>query len=642
VNTLCFLYATRANYYMTEVLDAVAAAARRGGVATEVCEDAFPDLRPDAVFVVIPHEFFPLVPDGGYGTPAHLRQTIGICVEQPGTQWFETTCRFGAQLGGMLAIHESACRELRRRGIAATHFPLGYAPEWDAWGGGADDRPIDVVYLGSYDERRARLLAGYADTLWTRTQRIVLARHEPKPGPGPSFIVGTDKHELLRSSKLILNLHRQGVNGLEWVRVLEAICNGAVVVTEHSRDCAPLIPGTHFVSCRPWDLGLLADLLLDDPERLTQIRTTAYEFVRDELPLERSVDLLLTIADDLPAASSAPRDPQPNAVSHGPDEEFTARVATAVRDEVWPLRAAVKGLMIEVMQTRRTLSRLEHATTSEGRLEPVVVAETEAYETVRPRVSVVISVHNYEEEIVDALESVVSSEHDCFEVLVLDDASSDRSVEVVSSFLADRPWLPAVLLRHRSNQGLGRTRNALVERARGALVFTLDADNVVYPTALARLEASLHDNPLASLAYAIAAVVVDGEPDGLVSAHAWHPTWLRTQNYIDAMAMLRRDALIEIGGYCEDPRMTGHEDYDLWCRLADAGQHGVHVPEILTTYRSRPHGMLESISNIDDTVCRSLIMARAPRLFSPAFADDPYVAGGTRAGRSATPSTTGA
>ena len=633
VNNLCFLNATRGNYFMTELLGAIAAAAERRGINVTTGEDVFPEDATDTAFVVIPHEFFELAPEGGRSTPLHLARTIGLCVEQPGTQWFELTCAYAARLGAMLATHKGSCRELRRRGISATHFRLGYVPEWDAWGRDDVSRPIEVLYLGSADDRRSQLLASYAESLWTRRQRIVLARPEPKRGPGPSFIVGREKHELLRSSQILLNLHRAQTSGLEWVRVIEAICNGAVVVSEHSGDCAPLVPGEHFISGRSSDLGQLADLLLDDGERLDELRKSAYDLLRSDASIEHSVDRLLAVADTLPDSSTSAQHAPSSAIHAGThhEAELVDRVAAAVGAELRPMRAALKGLTIEVLQTRRTLARLEHAPSNEGQLKPLVAAETEAYSHVNARVSVAISVHNYEREIVDALNSVAASEHDSFEVLILDDASTDSSAVVVADYLEARPWLPARLLRHRSNQGLGATRNALIAEARGELVFILDADNTIYPTALARHEAALIADPGASLAYSLSVVEVDGEPTGLLNAHAWHPRWIRSENYIDAMVMLRRDRLLEAGGYCEDPRLTGHEDYDLWCRLADAGQYGIHVPEILTTYRRRSHGMLQALTNIDDTVSRSLIMARAPRLFDAEFAQAPYLAVGLRA-----------
>lgn len=642
---------------MVEILSALAAAAQRCGVATELRADSFPPAniplgdtgdRPEPVddgpFVVIPHEFFPLVAGEGGATSAQLARTVGVCVEQPGTEWFEITCAYAGELGGMLAIHGSACRELRKRGIPAVHLPLGYVPEWDVWGALKDERPIDVTYLGGENERRDQVLAGYASTLWARRQRIVIARLELKPGPGPSFLVGRAKHDLLSSTRVMINVHRGGASGLEWVRVLEAMANGAVVVSEHSRDASPLEPGEHYISGRVHDLATLADLLLEDEARLEELRRSAYEFIRSELPIERSVERLLAVADRVRSLarlsrplSTAPVPPQwPHAASrvrlHGGDRQVgerdpAARVAETVDAQLAPLRAAIEGLTIDLRETQRTLARLEHATTSEGRLAPVDVAQTDAYSTVSPRVSVLVSLYNHERDVLDALESVAASEHDSYEVLILDDASADASLAVARSFVAARPWFPARLVRHRSNQGLGVTRNALAKLARGELLFILDPDNLVYPPALARLETALLDTPQASLAYSIGTMVTDGRLTGLVSAHAWHAAWLRGESYIETLVMLRRRQLSEIGGYCEDPRLAGNEDYDLLCRFADVGRYGIHVPQILTVCRRRSHGMLESLTKLDVSVVLSLIMARAPNLFSPGFAAEPYAVG---------------
>lgn len=644
VTTLSFLSSPRGNYFMSELLAAIASAAERRGVATSLGGGSFPQAATDAAFIVIPHEFFALAPDGEEANAQALSRTVGLCVEQPGTYSFEVTCGLAPRLGGMIAVHPAACRELGRRGIAAAHFPLGYIPEWDTWQNKEAERAIDVLYLGSHDERRAALLASYGETLWPRRQRIVLARPEWHRGPGPSFVVGQEKHALLRSSKVMLNLHREGATGVEWVRVLEAVCNGAVVITEHSRDYAPLVAGEHFVSGRPGDLGLLADLLLDDNRRLRDLRDSAYRFIREELPLDRSIDQLLAVTDALPArrpAMTARRAPHAGRDDAAQDAEIARRLAVHLREELQPLRAAIKELTAQALQTRHALARLEHAAAGEVRLEPTLVTETDAYGTVTPRVSVAVALDHRERDVITTLESIAASEHDSFEILILDDASTDDSVAAVSSFLAERPWLPARLLCHPSRRGLGATRNALVVRARGASVLILDAGNAAYPTALVRLEQALAGDPGASLAYPLGVVVLDGKPTGLASAHAWHPTWLRAGNYIDSTVMLRRDQLLAIGGYCEDSRVGGYEDYDLWCRLADRGARGVHVPEMLASYRRTSHGTFESSTNtaelltsIDDVESRSLILARAPRLFGPGLVDDPYRAVGLHAQRS--------
>jgi glycosyltransferase involved in cell wall biosynthesis len=184
--------------------------------------------------------------------------------------------------------------------------------------------------------------------------------------------------------------------------------------------------------------------------------------------------------------------------------------------------------------------------------------------------------------------------------------------------------VPVTLLRHAVNCGLGRTRNALVERARGEYVFMLDADNEIYPATLGRLVDALDADPDAMFAYPILATFESGEPADLLSAQAWDPEMLRNENYIDATALIRRQDLQDIRGYAEDPRLVGWEDYDLWCRVAESGRHGVHVPEILAGYRANEHSMI-GLTNLDVTVARSLVAARAPTVFRPGGRAEPTV-----------------
>jgi hypothetical protein len=89
----------------------------------------------------------------------------------------------------------------------------------------------------------------------------------------------------------------------------------------------------------------------------------------------------------------------------------------------------------------------------------------------------------------------------------------------------------------------------------------------------------------------------------------WDPQRLRYGNFIDAMAMVRRQALLDAGGYVTDPRLHGWEDFALWCAFAQKGLDGVRVPEILARYRVAAHSMI-SITNIDTSVAWTLLLDR--------------------------------
>jgi hypothetical protein len=603
---LRFVSSSRGNLFMTELLLAFADGAEELGADVTCGLDAFDD-DPETIHVVVPHEYLETAPPAALPTVAQFRGTVALCVEHPGTQWFERSVAWAAEAGAVVDINRSSVAEARRRGVAAEHVQLGYVPAWDVWGGAATERRIDVAYLGSADARRARLLAGWAPMLARRRTALLVPPLAPKTSATADFVVGRAKHELLAGARVLLNLHRGHSRGLEWMRVLEAIANGCVVVTEHADDLAPLVPGEHVVSGAPESVGLLAEAVLEDSALEERLRRQAYEFVRDQLPLRPAVERLLELAEGLGTRPRATVTEEVLRLGSGPPAPPPEPA------ETWPseLQLLRSGLRSVLLGQAAALRRAQA-----GAAGPAVrvVAETPAFAGAQPRVTVIVSLFRYRDEVADALRSVAASQFEDFDVLVLDDASGDGSAEAVEEFLAAHPWLPARLLAHEANAGLGRVRNELARRARGELLFVLDADNGVFPTALDRLVAALDDDPDAAFAYPTIAVTAEGRPYGLLSAMAWEPARLRGGNYIDAMALVRRDALLALGGYAEEPVLTGYEDYDLWCRVAAAGGHGVHVPEILAWYRRAPHGLLAQ-ADLDLATIAARVRHRAPALF---------------------------
>ena len=629
--TLCFVGTRRGNAFMNELLEAVAHEVEAAGMPTELAFDVLPE-GGSRVYVLIPHEYYACVRDEHQPTRAQLGRTIAFCTEQPGTHWFDLTRAHAASAGAVVDIYPEAVRELGRRGVSAEHFRLGYSGFWDRWERDEEgERPVDVLHLGAVNERRLHALAGYAGTLWPHRTRLLIPPEKPKTRERADFLLGDAKWECLRSTKILLNVHRQESAYFEWVRVLEGIANGCVLVSEHSPDCAPLVPGEHLVSGTLENLALLADCLLRDEEQLAAMRLTAYDHVRTELPMRPAAEKLIAIAGSLdrsPRRSRAkrgqtPQSPRPaprhrlrSYLRSGPDPRLDGLYERQWSLGEWSRRsdAVLKRLVIGQIELNRRLAAHEVALRHEDPAAIRVVARTPAYGRSAPCISVLIPLYNHGEEVRSALESVAASEYESLEVVVLDDASTDRSPEAVLGFLARHAHLPGLLLQHVVNRGLGRTRNDLVAAARGELVFMLDADNEIYPTALARLVEALDDDPGALFAYPMLEEHVDGESDTLRSFLPWEPGRLAESNYIDAMSLLRRRELVDLGGYTEDPRLHGWEDYDLWCRTAERGLRGVLVPEILARYRRAAHSMLYSITNVDTSEARSLLRTRYPLL----------------------------
>ena len=617
---------------MNELLEAVAFEVGTLGVRAQMSFDRFPEVD-GAVYVVIPHEYFATAAPSAHPSATQLRRTIAFCVEQPGTPWFDTTVAYARTAAAAVDINQLGARELRRRGIPAEHFQIGYTAAWDVWDGRDAPRPVDVVHLGSHAPRRLQALALYASDLWKHELRLFVPAVDRKTRGREDYVTGAAKWDLLARTKLVLNIHRQPLAYFEWVRVVEAICNGCVVVSEGSRDAGPLVAGEHYVAGRLASLGMLTDDLLSDPLQLAAIREQAYGFLKSTLPMASSaariVELAASVARGGRAVGTKRRQDAGAAVDRvrgvggrlrlrlrlrpGAPAAAASPLEHLLLTELRSLRATQKRMALGQIGLARALQQLEGDGAHDA---PHEIARSPTYDLAVPHVSVLVPLYNHAHEVMRALESVSRSSFDDVELVVLDDGSTDASQDVVIRFVESCPELPSLLLAHHGNRGLGAVRNALVSAARGQFVLPLDADNDLYPTAITKLVAALEADPDAFFAYPILEVHAREVPLGLLGYQPWDPERLRYGNYIDALSLLRRDTLLELGGYTEDLRLYGWEDYDLWCRAAAHGLRGVHVPQILARYANVGHSMI-STTNIDDSEAFAVLHGLYPEVFLP-------------------------
>lgn len=611
--TACFVRASGQNVFFEELSEAIRDALEQYGVATEVAIDHFPPPRADLVYVFVPHEYMPLTSPSAHPTDEQLRRSVVIATEQPGTQWFEGSAEVAGRAAATVDIHEFGVAELRRRGVKARLLRLGYVAAWDHWLGKPQERPVDVTFLGGYTTRRALALARCGRALQTRTASLRLVETwRPHTEADESFLSGRRKYRHLARAKVLLSVHRDSTPYLEWARVLEAVANGCVVLTEHSSGVSPLVPGIHFASASFDHMPVGLEALLDDEERLATLRNAAYDFVREEMPLTKSVAVLAEAIDKAARAPilAGPKRHQGPAPKAPPlREPEWRRLLTDPTDDV-RLRRAVKQLLVAHRGLERRLETLLSADTR-----PVdEIATFGPYEEARPTVTVCLTVFNYAHVVEEALRSVSLSTFRELEIVVIDDASTDDSRFVVERTLVDLPWLPAKLIARGENAGLPAGRNLAVAEGRGKYVFILDADNAVYPHAVERLVAALDANPDAAFAYGIAEKFNATGAIDLMSWHPWSVDRFRYGNYIDAMALIRRTALEQVGGFSTDPRLYGWEDFALWCAFAEAGFEGVGVPEILTRYRLSPDSMINT-TNLDTSEPWAVLIQQFPFLF---------------------------
>jgi hypothetical protein len=612
---VCIVSASGQNVFFSEILEAFRDALVHAGYAVEESADHFPPPQDDLVYMFIPHEFFPLVETPAHPSAAQLRRTVAIGTEQPGTEWFELVADLAERAGATVDINVLGAEELNRRKIDAQFVPLGYVEPWDHWHGEATERPIDAAFLGGYNDRRAHVLARCAPVLESKTAALYLTETgRPHTASSTYFLSHERKWKLMAESKLIMNVHRAALGYLEWHRILGAVLNGCVVLTEHSIGYEPFVPGEHFVAVEYDDIPFALETLIGDEARLDRIRHAAYDLVRQELPVERTAEVLVTAVEEAARNLDGKRVydwglPVPSPTELDPPQPGWEAYAEVVGDEL-PTRMALKHLVLRTRGIEQRLHRLEDG----GRSTPAedIVEELGPHRE-NPRVSVLLTVYNYAEHVGAALRSVAVSNLTDIEVVVIDDASTDNSVEAIRAACAKLPWLSVKLVRRGANGGLPAARNLAVTHARSDLLFILDADNEVMPNGLGLLADTLDANPDASFAYGIIETFGESGPIGLMSWLDWDPLRLRQGNYIDAMAMVRRAALERIGGYPYDEALYGWEDFSVWLAMADAGLKGLRLPQFVARYRVAPHSMI-SISNIDTSAAWATLLRKYPSL----------------------------
>lgn len=212
------------------------------------------------------------------------------------------------------------------------------------------------------------------------------------------------------------------------------------------------------------------------------------------------------------------------------------------------------------------------------------------------KVAVIVPLHNYADLIVETLDSVAAQRFKDMALIVVDDGSVDESRAVVENWMRNlvAPHLTLVLLANSANAGLSVTRNTGVAYSRSEYCFFLDADNLLFPRCIEKHVRALDGRGDCIGAYSI--VEEFGVASATMGTNVFNRERLKRGNYIDAMTMLRRDALQRLGGFHSIEH--GWEDYDLWLRLCEADEKLLHIPEMLSRYRNHQNSMLRQQTNV--------------------------------------------
>jgi glycosyltransferase involved in cell wall biosynthesis len=208
--------------------------------------------------------------------------------------------------------------------------------------------------------------------------------------------------------------------------------------------------------------------------------------------------------------------------------------------------------------------------------------------TTPPLISVCMPVYNAERYVAEAVESILGQTLEDFELVIIDDGSTDGSLGILQGY-AERD--PRIRLTSRPNKGLSATLRELVEQARGEWIARMDADDIALPQRLERQAAYLREHPDCVIVGTAAQVIdPDGDPvciwfqdtgHELLDAH--NLLGNRGTSLCHPSVMMRRGDVLAVGNYSEQYRIG--EDLDLLLKLGERGCLA-NLPEPLLKYRA--------------------------------------------------------
>lgn len=203
----------------------------------------------------------------------------------------------------------------------------------------------------------------------------------------------------------------------------------------------------------------------------------------------------------------------------------------------------------------------------------------------KPKISIIIPSYNYANFIGETLESVFSQTYKDFEVIVVDDGSTDGTRKVIKKFLPKIRYI-----KHETNLGFAPAMNTGIRAAKGKYLNFLSADDKLLPTFLEKEVAVLEKYPKVGLVFS---PVMFMDKEGKIIGKQKIKNGYRDKNdgyqsllvgnFVNLVtAIVRADIVKKVGFF--NNKLRQNPDWDMWIRIAKKS-HLAYVPEHLAVYR---------------------------------------------------------
>lgn len=229
------------------------------------------------------------------------------------------------------------------------------------------------------------------------------------------------------------------------------------------------------------------------------------------------------------------------------------------------------------------------------------------------KISVLMGIYNCADTLGAAIESILCQTVTDWELILCDDGSADDTYAVADSYRRQHPQ-KIKLLKNEKNRGLNYTLNRCLEAATGVYIARMDGDDLCMPDRFKQELQVLEEN----LDIAIVSTPMEYFDEngtwatGKAIPRPQPKDFLYGTPFCHAPCMMRRQALVAVGGYTDDEKFLRVEDYDLWIKLYAAGYRGINLSQPL--YRMRDDRNATARRKFRYRINEARVKAKAVRL----------------------------
>ena len=206
------------------------------------------------------------------------------------------------------------------------------------------------------------------------------------------------------------------------------------------------------------------------------------------------------------------------------------------------------------------------------------------------QVTIIITSYNKDLYLKEAIDSCVAQNYKDFELLIIDDGSTDKSFEIIESYSE----LPFVRILKQENKGVIFTRNRAIKEAKGEFIVQVDGDDKLGPDFLSDSVPILEAESKVSIVYSATKFI--GEKSGVWDLGEYSLLKQLTTNLIVVTSLFRKSDYLLTDGYRTEFK-GGLEDWDFWLSIIELGGEVRQVKKVNFFYRILNDSRNHSISN---------------------------------------------